>query len=239
MPRYAAIDIGSNSIRLLAADASPPRTVPLAVDRSVTRLGESVFRTGRISEEAIRLVSEHLTRMREAYANLEVTGVRAVATAAVRDASNQHEFLARATEAAGTPVEVISGQEEARLIHLGVQSRWPHPNRRILIVDVGGGSAELILSESGTMKAAFSKPLGAVRLSEVFLKTDPPDARWARLEKYIDEKLSGAVGRIGRGPFDRFIATSATAGRAIVCAINRVPRARREEADRLRASRPR
>ncbi len=236
MPRYAAIDIGSNSIRLLAADASPPRTVPLAVDRSVTRLGESVFRTGRISEEAIRLVSEHLTRMREAYTNLEVTGVRAVATAAVRDASNQHEFLARATEAAGTPVEVISGQEEARLIHLGVQSRWPHPNRRILIVDVGGGSAELILSESGTMKAAFSKPLGAVRLSEVFLKTDPPDARSLdRLEKYIDEKLSGAVGRIGRGPFDRFIATSATAA-AIVCAINRVPRARREQADRLRAS---
>ena len=95
MPRYAAIDIGSNSIRLLAADAGPQRIVPLAVDRSVTRLGESVFRTGRISEEAIRLVSEHLTRMRESYTNLEVTGVRAVATAAVRDASNQHEFLER------------------------------------------------------------------------------------------------------------------------------------------------
>ena len=88
--------------------------------------------------------------------------VRAVATAAVRDASNQQEFIARASAALGTDVEIISGQEEARLIHLGVKSRWPHPKERFLIIDIGGGSAEIILSENERMGKAFSKPLGAL-----------------------------------------------------------------------------
>ena len=161
--------------------------------------------------------------------------MRAVATAAVRDASNQQEFVERASQAAGTQVEIISGQEEARLIHLGVQARWPRPHGRVLIVDVGGGSCELILSEGGQLVTAFSKPLGAVRLTEVFLKNDPPaEQELHRLDKSIDERLAAPVARIAPR-FDRVIATSATAA-AVVCAINRVPRARREEADRLRAT---
>ena len=135
-----------------------------------------------------------------------------------------------------SPVEIISGQEEARLIHLGVQARWPQPDKRVLMIDVGGGSAELILSDRGELVEAFSKPLGAVRLTEAFLKADPPAAlELHRMNEYIDEKLSTPLRRIGTGPFDRVIATSATAA-AIVCAVNRVPRARREEADRLKAS---
>jgi exopolyphosphatase / guanosine-5'-triphosphate,3'-diphosphate pyrophosphatase len=239
MPRYAAIDIGSNSVRLLVADVSPdPKkgTRVLGAERSVTRLGESVFRNGRISEDAMRLVLEQLQGMEQTYRGLDVIGVRAVATSAVRDASNQQEFLERASLAAGTPVEIISGQEEARLVHLGVQSRWPHPRERVLMVDVGGGSAEFILSEKGQLVAAFSKPLGAVRLTEVFLKHDPPEPQELhRLDGFIEEKLSAPLRRIGAGGFDRVIATSATAA-AAVCAINRVPRDKREEADRLRAS---
>ncbi len=235
MPRYAGIDIGSNSVRMLVTEAAAGAIRSLAADRSVTRLGESVFRSGRISEDAIRFLCEQLARMRETYSKLDVQGVRAVATSAVRDASNQHEVLDRASHAIGSPVEIISGQEEARLIHMGVQSRWPHKHR-ILIVDVGGGSAELILSEGGEMKAAFSKPLGAVRLTEVFVKSDPPDERsLARMDKFIDEKLAAPLHRIGQGPFERMIGTSATAA-AIVSAVNRVPRARRDAADRLRAT---
>jgi exopolyphosphatase / guanosine-5'-triphosphate,3'-diphosphate pyrophosphatase len=235
MPRYAGIDIGSNSVRMLVAETAPSGMRSLAADRSVTRLGESVFRSGRISEDAIRFLCEQLARMRETYSKFDVQGVRAVATAAVRDASNQHEVLERASQAIGTRVEIISGQEEARLIHMGVQSRWPHKDR-ILIVDVGGGSVELILSEGGELKASFSKPLGAVRLTEVFVKSDPPDERsLARMDKYIDEKLAAPLRRIGHGPFDRMIGTSATAA-AIVSAANRVPRARRDAADRLRAT---
>jgi exopolyphosphatase/guanosine-5'-triphosphate,3'-diphosphate pyrophosphatase len=136
----------------------------------------------------------------------------------------------------GTPVEIISGQEEARLIHLGVEARWPQPDKRVLIIDVGGGSAEIILGESGVLSDAFSKPLGAVRLTEVFLKGDPASpVELHRLDEYIEEKLATPLRRIGVGPFDRMVATSATAA-AIVCAVNRVRRSRRDEADRLKAS---
>jgi exopolyphosphatase/guanosine-5'-triphosphate,3'-diphosphate pyrophosphatase len=237
MPRYAAVDIGSNSVRLLVSDitpGSPPRE--LAAAREVTRLGESVFRTGVVSPEAIALVCSVLARMAQTYRPFDVVGIRAVATAAIRDASNQTEFLDRASEAIGAQVEVISGQEEARLIHLGVQSTWPHRTQRVLIVDVGGGSAEIIQSEAGKMANAYSKPVGAVRLTEVFLKSDPPEERALhRLDEYIEEKIAGAVGRMGRGRWDRAIGTSATAS-AVVCAVNRIPRSRRESVDRLRAT---
>lgn len=238
MPRYAAVDIGSNSVRLLAGDYVPggPLRV-LAAEREVTRLGEGVFRSGRIDDSAMDFLCAQLERMAQIVARHEVLAIRAVATAAVRDANNQNEFLTRASLALRAPVEVISGQEEARLIHLGVMTRWPHPKGRMLLVDVGGGSGEITLSEDGQLREAFSKPLGAVRLSEVFLKyNDPPLAEdLHHLEKYIDEKLMPAVERFGRGKFTRMIATSASAA-AIVCAINRVPRARRDQADRLRAT---
>lgn len=240
MARYASIDIGSNSIRLLVAEAlleaktGRIALATLAADRSVTRLGASVFRDGRMSAESIDAVCGHLRRMAETYQGFHVSGVRAVATAAVRDASNQQEFLERASAAAGTRVEIVSGQEEARLIHLGVQARWPS-RRRMLVIDVGGGSAEVVLSENGKLVTAFSKPLGAVRLTEVMLKNDPPtEQELGRLFRYIDERLASPVERIGHG-FERVVATSASAA-AIVCSINRVPRNRRDEADRLRAS---
>src|ERR1041385_7976623 len=121
----------------------------LASDREVTRLGESVFRTGSVSEEALQNTCAVLARMAALYRKLAVNGVRAVATSAIRDTSNQREFLARAAEAAGTPVEIISGREEARLIHLGVESIWPQSGKRALIIDIGGGSAEIIGSDNG------------------------------------------------------------------------------------------
>ncbi|MCC6587456.1 MAG: Ppx/GppA family phosphatase [Bryobacterales bacterium] len=237
MPRYAAIDIGSNSVRMLAADVLPGgRIEQLASDREVTRLGTSVFRNGAISREAMDFVCTVLGRMSQAYRKVDVVGVRAVATAAVRDASNQAEFIERASAAAGSPVEIISGQEEARLIHVGVQSRWPHPNSRVLVIDVGGGSAEIILADNGRLTDAFSKPLGAVRLTEAFLEDDPPSpVQLDRLREFIGERLNPAVRKFGPKPCDRAIATSATAA-ALVCAVNGIPRARREEADRRRAS---
>lgn len=237
MPRYAAIDIGSNSVRMQAGEVLPGGgTRILASEREVTRLGASVFSTGNISPEAMKFVCQTLTRMAESYRKLDVVGVRAVATSAVRDAANQQEFIERASEAVGAPVETISGQEESRLIHLGVESRWPHPNQRILIVDVGGGSAEIILADNGELMEAFSKPLGAVRLTEAFLKDDPPeDIELHRMNEYIEEKLSVPRSRIGTRRIDRLIATSATAA-AVVSIIHRIPRDKRDAADRLRAT---
>src|SRR5207249_11371369 len=133
-------------------------------------------------------------------------------------------------------VEGSCGRAAAACSHLGRHSRRPHASQRVLMTDVGGGSAELILSEHGRTSQAFSKPLGALRLREVFLKSDPPDARELhRLEEYIEERILDAVRRFGSSPYDRAIATSATPA-AVICAVNRVPRAKREAADRLRAS---
>jgi exopolyphosphatase/guanosine-5'-triphosphate,3'-diphosphate pyrophosphatase len=236
MPRYAALDIGSNSVRMMAAEVSHGQTTMLAQDRQVTRLGSSVFREGRISKEALDFLCATLARMSAGYSRLEVVAVRAVATSAVRDASNQAEFVERTSEALGTKVEIISGAEEARLIHLGVESRWPRPKERTLIIDVGGGSAELIISQNGQLIDTVSKPLGAVRLTEVFLRSDPPmPEELNRLEAYLLEKLLPFQKEHGVEKFDRVVATSATAA-AIVCAVNQIPRVKREEADRLRAS---
>ena len=244
MSRYAAIDIGSNSIRMLAAEVNSPHSMPgqpmrvLAADRQVVRLGKTVFREGKLAAAEIELACQVLGRMAEQYRKLDVMGVRAVGTAALRDASNRDEFLARAAAIIGHPVEVISGLEEARLIHLGVQSAWPHPKQRVLMMDIGGGSAELILSEGGRLVEAFSKPLGALRLTEFFLKSDPPNPReLARMQKYIQERIAGPVARFGTARLDRMIATSATAA-AAVCAVNHVRRSRRDRADRLQATGP-
>ena len=235
MPRYAAVDIGSNSVRMMAAEVTPGTTNVLAQDREVTRLGESVFREGAISKSALDFLCATLARMSATYSRLGVVGVRAVATSAVRDARNQSEFVDRVTRALGSAVEIISGPEEARLIHLGVEAQWPRPNERTLIIDVGGGSAELIVSQNGEMVDAVSKPLGAVRLTEVFLENDPPKSEQLdRLHGYIDEKLLDFYKQHGAENFDRVIATSATAA-AIVCGVNEVPRSKRELADRLSA----
>jgi exopolyphosphatase / guanosine-5'-triphosphate,3'-diphosphate pyrophosphatase len=239
MARYAAIDIGSNSIRMETAEMTPgsPMRI-LTSDREVTRLGESVFRTGRISREAMDLTCSVLARMATQYQALDVAGVRAVATSSVRDARNQAEFTERASQAVGATVEVISGREEARLIHLGVQSRWPQPGQNLLIVDIGGGSAEIIASEDGRMRDAVSKPLGALRLGEIFLKDDPPtELELHRMHEYIEEKLDGVARRFGGSHWDRAIATSATAS-AVACAIGGVPRPKRDRADRVRMPAP-
>jgi len=236
MPRYAAVDIGSNSVRMMAADVSHGEIKVLAQDRQVTRLGESVFRSGRISKEALDFLCSTLARMSAAYSRLDIQGIRAVATSAVRDAGNQEEFIQRTSNALGNKVEIISGPEEARLIHLGVEARWPRPKERTLIVDVGGGSAELIISQGGQLIDAVSKPLGAVRATELFLETDPPTPdELRRLNSYIEEKLSPFHKQHAGTKLDRVIATSATAA-ALVCAVNQIPRTKRDEADRMKAN---
>lgn len=221
---------------MLAAEVSHGVTTILAQDRQVTRLGESVFRSGRVSEEALSFLTLNLSRMAGTYGKLGIIGVRAVATAAVRDAGNQREFIERTSQALSTNVEIISGPEEARLIHLGVSALWPRPGEKSLIVDVGGGSAELIVSRNGQIVDAVSKPLGAVRLTEIFLKNDPASLEDLRyLQSFVSEKLQPFFKDHAGETFDRVIATSASAA-AIVCAVNQVPRAKRDEADRLYAS---
>jgi len=238
--RYAALDIGSNSIRLLVAQAElragKLHVTRLAEDREVTHLGASVFDGGLIDADTIEHATQVLARMGATIRRHDVQATRAVATSATRDASNQAEFIGRASAALGAPIETISGQEEARLIHLGVESVWPQPSVSTLIVDVGGGSAELIAAENGRLVAGFSRPLGAVRLQEVFLRKDPPTPGQLRqLDEFVEEKLAQPLKSLGSRRYGRVVATSASAA-ALVCAVNRIAREDRALADRRRAT---
>jgi exopolyphosphatase / guanosine-5'-triphosphate,3'-diphosphate pyrophosphatase len=228
MPVYAAIDIGSNSIKMLCAEGNPAGIGRvLAEDRQVTRIGQSVFSSGEISDETMDLVMGVLNRMRDTATGHDPAAVRVVATSAVRAARSQQQFLSRASLAAGTEVETISGMEEARLAHLGVQAAVPELPPRNLLVDVGGGSAELILSQNGELQAAYSKPLGAVRLWQSFLEHDPPTkTERQQMDHYIAEKIEEARLAFGAPPFDVAIGTSSSA-LAMGCAILGIPRTRR------------
>lgn len=231
MPPYAAIDIGSNSIKMLCAEAAPGGvTRVLAEDREVTRIGESVFSAGEVSASTMDLVTGVLNRMHRTYSALDPAGVRAVATSAVRDARNQQSFLERASAALGTEVETISGLEEARLVHLGVITALHDAPDRALLVDVGGGSAEFILSERGELVQAYSKPLGAVRLWQTFLTDDPPtELQLQQLDHNIAEKMEDAHQAFGKRPFEIALGTSSSAF-ALVCAIHGIPRTLRATA---------
>jgi len=235
MSIYAAVDIGSNSARLAVADAVPNRFYKLlAEDRQVTRLGQSVFATGRVSEKSMQETCDVLARFAATYQKWQPVAVRAVGTSAIRDARNQAEFLARASKAVGAPIQVISGREEARLIHLGVLAR-SKPEKEMLVLDIGGGSAEVIWSEHGEIRYSKSLPLGAVRLTESFLQHDPPDQEeLAEIDEYVEQQFASTLRRIGRRGEARSIGTSATAG-AVVCAVNRIRGSERDEAGGRRA----
>ena len=212
MPTFAAIDIGSNSCRLAIASVQQHRLKTLYEDREVTRLGESVFETGVISPEAMANTIKALKRFHKAIQIHVADRVRVVATSAMRDARNSEAFRAWVKSATGWNVEVISGLEEGRLIHLGVITHEPGARGRCMLIDLGGGSCEVTLSDRGRIQSMVSLPLGAVRLQQEFLQTDPPSkGDVARLRKFIDRELRRTERKLGRPRVRLVIATSGTA----------------------------
>jgi len=212
MPTFAAIDIGSNSCRLKIARVQAHRLKTLAEDREVTRLGGSVFDTGLISPEAMAATLRALKRFQRAVQTHGVDRIRVVATSAMRDARNAAAFQAWVKAETGWNMEIISGLEEGRLIHLGVTGAEPGAGGRVLLFDLGGGSCEITLSEHKRIKETVSLPLGAVRLTEQFLSDDPvaPDGL-ARMRRLIARELRRAHRRIQPGRAPLVIATSGTA----------------------------
>ena len=194
------------------ASVSQHKLKTLHEDREVTRLGASVFETGVISPEAMAGTIKALKRFHKAVQLHVADKVRVVATSAMRDARNAAAFTEWVKSSTGWTVEVISGLEEGRLIHLGVVTHEPGAKGKCVLIDLGGGSCEVTDSDGGRVKSMISLPLGAVRLQQEFLPHDPPMKEdIARLKQYIDRELHRAQRKLGRLQVPLVIATSGTA----------------------------
>jgi exopolyphosphatase / guanosine-5'-triphosphate,3'-diphosphate pyrophosphatase len=168
----AAIDIGTNSVRLLIADEAGRE---IARPMRITRLGQDVDVTGALSPEAIARTVAVLAEYRTAMDGASVTRARVTATSAARDARNSQQFFDAAEQALGVRPELLSGDEEARLSFRGATHGLSAELAPFLIIDLGGGSTELVLG-TGAPEALLSTQMGCVRMTERHLKTDPPSA---------------------------------------------------------------
>jgi len=212
MPVFAAVDIGSNSVRLKISRLQGTKLIDLHEDRAVTRLGELAFRTGYLAPDAMADTVKILRRFHKSAQRLGADRVRVVGTSAMRDARNSQAFLEWIRSATGWNVEIISGQEEGRLIHLGLVSNLRLPAAPVLMMDLGGGSCELTISKQGHIKETTSLPLGAVRLTNEFLRHDPPrDGELERMRGFITRYVGRVAGQISRVGIKATIATSGTA----------------------------
>lgn len=169
--RIAVFDLGSNSTRMLVAEAESGVAIPLIWRTRITRLGEG-FAGGHLLPEAIARTVSALRDYADEARRERVSAVSVVATSAVRDASNAQELLTR-TAALNLPVEVLSGEREASLTHLGASADLG-PDVRCLVIDIGGGSTELVLGLHGQVEVRCSLDIGCVRTSEQYPFYDPP-----------------------------------------------------------------
>jgi exopolyphosphatase/guanosine-5'-triphosphate,3'-diphosphate pyrophosphatase len=195
MIRVAALDCGTNSLRLLVADVDVATLTDVVRRMEVVRLGEGVDRTGRLSEAALRRTFGVLDEYAEVIRSLDVDRVRMVATSASRDAENREVFVAGVVERLGVAPEVVTGDEEAALSFAGATRELrgtPLFASPYLVVDIGGGSTEFVLGDDGGLQSSRSVDIGCVRLTERHLRDDPPAeeqiaAATADIEAAIDD----------------------------------------------------
>lgn len=200
MARFAAIDIGTNAMRLRIIESDRGAGSPVSgwVDlcsmRAPVRLGREVFLTGVLTSAATSSAIEALRQFREAMDEHKVERYRAVATSAVREAENGEVLVDRAFREAGLQIDVIEGIEEARLVQLAVRRRLPLEGQTAVLVDIGGGSTELTLLDHGEARSSQSLPVGTVRLLEAFLETG--SAIDARHEELVEEYVARVLGEL-------------------------------------------
>lgn len=189
MPPVAALDCGTNSTRLLVLD---DEGAVLARKMRITRLGEGVDATGELAEAAVARTLEVLRAYRTEMDRLGVDRARLAATSAARDARNGGAFLAEAEAVTGVPAELLSGEEEGQLSFAGATRDLDQPLGDVLVVDIGGGSTELAVDVGGSVRA-HSMQVGCVRLTERFLRDDPPtSAQLASAAEHVDLAIKAA-----------------------------------------------
>jgi exopolyphosphatase / guanosine-5'-triphosphate,3'-diphosphate pyrophosphatase len=207
----AAIDLGTNSFHLLIARVQPDGSFDLLTkDKEVVRLGSGAGELRTISPDAVERGLAALHRFRRLADSYGAT-IDAVGTSALREAANRDEFVRRARAEAGITVEVVSGSEEARLIHLGVIQTLPVFDERILVIDIGGGSTELVVGTGTDIAVARSVKLGAIRLTDRFF----PEGRVrskavAECRRYVRSFLAPAIADIREHAPFRAVGSSGT-----------------------------
>ncbi|MFN2633047.1 MAG: hypothetical protein ABR610_06485 [Thermoanaerobaculia bacterium] len=212
MTSLAAIDIGTNSIKLLIASVEEDGALEvLSREKSMVRLGNETLTTGRLPEEPMEAgasaVEQFLRSVRGAGAEL----VRAVATCAVREAANAEQFVETVRKRTGVQVDVISGDEEARLINLAVRSEFPSRLDPLFLVDIGGGSTELVVSDGSRVLLSESLPLGVVRLADRYSRNDPPSEKdRKRMKREIKAVARRAVDAVRKVGFETCVGSSGT-----------------------------
>jgi exopolyphosphatase/guanosine-5'-triphosphate,3'-diphosphate pyrophosphatase len=188
--RIAAIDIGSNSIRQIIADVSPTGTIRVVDEmKAAPRLGAGIHETGELSREAGDAAIEALGRMEALARQLGARRTRAVATSAVRDAVNSDDWLARVKLETGLDVEVLDGDDEARLSFRSAQAHFDLGVGRAAVIDVGGGSLELVLSADGLIERLISLPFGAIRLTEKYFSKGITPRAMRKLRRRVRRSL--------------------------------------------------
>ncbi|WP_165055473.1 MULTISPECIES: Ppx/GppA phosphatase family protein [unclassified Adlercreutzia] len=218
--RFAAIDIGTVTCRMLVADVAGGRVVPLAKEYAITNLGEGVDASGELKAEAMERVARTIDRycdVRDALSTPEhpVLKTVCVATSAARDARNASEF-ARMLADRGLELAVIPGEQEAALSFAGASAEFP--GERILVVDVGGGSTELIVGLAGGVpQKAHSFDIGCRRVTERFLASDPPAAlELSAARAWCAEQFAAYFEELPEGARpDRMVAVAGTATTAV------------------------
>jgi exopolyphosphatase/guanosine-5'-triphosphate,3'-diphosphate pyrophosphatase len=220
MTRVAVIDIGTNSTRLLIADVAPDRAVTEIERRTtVTRLGEGVDQTGELQPAAMERVYAALDTYKKLVDDHDVDTTTGVLTSAVRDARNGATFTQTVNERYAIGARTISGDEEARLTYLGATSdRDPARDRDIrrVVIDVGGGSTELVVGHGATVDFHVSTQAGVVRQTERFLRSDPP--RPEELQLLQDEAAEIFARAVPPAERERVTQGIAVAGTATSCA---------------------
>jgi exopolyphosphatase/guanosine-5'-triphosphate,3'-diphosphate pyrophosphatase len=187
--RLAAIDIGTNSIRLIVAE--PLRGGSYRIldeEKETTRLGENLAKSNRLAESAINKSLLALRRMKQIAEGFQIAQLKTIATCAVREAANGEEFVRRAREELGITIEVIRAEQEALLAFASVQRAFDIQNQHVAVADIGGGSTEIVLALGPLVEAVYTTQLGAVRLSELYADTASPEG-FAQLVDFIDRHL--------------------------------------------------
>jgi exopolyphosphatase / guanosine-5'-triphosphate,3'-diphosphate pyrophosphatase len=195
-PRLAAIDVGTNTIRLTVAEVENDGTYRiLDEEREMVRLGEHMDQTGRLSDEAMQRALAALGKMKAIADGFEVTEIRAIATSAVREASNGAAFCREVLRRHKVQIDVISGDEEAQLAFRSATRHFNLDGRSSAVVDIGGGSVEVILAAGTVIDQVHSLPLGAVRATERWVRSDPLRPKhWRAMRKEIDRTIRTAIG---------------------------------------------